>query len=82
MSTISSILKAYEDLSKIVKIVLQIFLGALVSGVYRILRYFETKNIVTLVAGILCFIPGLCFVFWVIDLISVITKEKIYILVD
>ena len=82
MSNTSSIITMYNDLPKIVKILLQIFLGALISGLYRILRYLETKNTVTLVAGILCFIPVLCFIFWVIDLITMITNEKISVLAD
>jgi hypothetical protein len=81
MSTVSDILKAYNGLSKIVKILLQIFLGGLISPIYRILRYFETKNIVTLVVGILCFF-FLGFIFWVIDLITLITQEKITVLAD
>ena len=66
----------YENLPKIVKIILQIFLGSLIGGVYRILRFVETKNIVTLVAGILNFV-GLGFVFWIIDLVTEITKNQI-----
>lgn len=81
MSTISSILKAYEDLPKIVKIVLQIFLGGLISPIYRVLRFVISKNIVTLVAGILCFF-FLGVVFWIIDLVTLITKDKITVLAD
>ena len=81
MSTISSILKAYEDLPKIVKIVLQIFLGGLISPIYRVLRFVISKNIVTLVAGILCFF-FLGFIFWIIDLVTLITKDKITVLAD
>lgn len=73
--------ETYENLPKIVKILLQIFLGSLISGVYRILRFVETKNIITLVMGILCFV-GLGFVFWVIDLVTEITKNRITILAD
>jgi len=43
----------YEELPKIVKIILQIFLGGLIGGIYRIIRFVETKNVVTLVVGIL-----------------------------
>ncbi len=71
----------YDELPKWVKILLQVFLGSLVSGVYRILRYLETKNIVTLVVGILCFV-GLGFVFWVIDLVTQITQDKISVLAE
>ena len=81
MSNNSSFTAMYEDLPKIAKILLQIFLGALISGVYRILRYVETKNIVTLIVGILCFV-GLGFIFWVIDLITEITSNKITVLAD
>ena len=71
----------YEELPKIVKIILQLFLGALVGGVYRILRFLENNNIVTLIAGILNFF-GLGIVFWVVDLITEITKDKITFLAD
>ncbi len=70
---------AYESLPKIVKILLQLFLGALIGGVYRICRFLETKNIVTLVAGILNFV-GLGFIFWIIDLVTEITGNKITVL--
>ena len=74
-----SFTEQYEALPKIAKILLQLFLGYVVSGVYRILRYFETKNIVTLVVGILCFFC-LGFVFWVVDLITEITSNRITVL--
>ena len=81
MSNNSSITAMYEDLPKIAKILLQIFLGSLISGVYRILRYLETKNIVTLIVGILCFV-GLGFIFWIVDLVTEITGNRISVLAD
>ncbi len=77
----NSFTASYEALPKIVKIILQLFLGSLISGVYRIVRYVETKNIVTLIVGILCFV-GLGFVFWIIDLITEITGNRISVLAD
>lgn len=71
----------YESLPKIAKILIQIFLGSVVGGVYRILRFLETKNIVTLVCGILNFV-GLGLVFWVVDLVTEITDNKIKFLAD
>ena len=41
----------YEALPKIVKVLLQLFLGAIIGGIYRILRFLETGNIITLVVG-------------------------------
>ena len=72
-----SLTATYEALPKIAKILLQILLGAIVGGVYRILRYLETKNINTLIAGVLALIPPINFVFWVLDLYTEITKDKI-----
>ena len=72
------ITQMYEDLPKIVKILIQIFAGAIVSGLYRVLRFLETKNVVTLVVGIISLVTGGVFgILWVIDLITEITKNRI-----
>ena len=77
------ITEMFEDLPKIVKILLQIFLGYIISGVYRILRFLETKNVVTLVVGILALVTGVGnFVVQIIDLITLITKNRITVLAD
>ena len=73
---------AYEALPKIAKILLQIFLGAIIGGVYRILRFLETKNVVTLVVGILALIPPIDFIFWIIDLVTEITSDRITVLAN
>ena len=73
----------YEDLPKIAKILIQIFLGALVGGIYRIIRYTETKNIVTLIVGIVVLITGVGnFIAWIVDLVTEITSNKIKVLAD
>lgn len=75
--------KMYEDLPKIVKIILQILFGGIIGGVYRIIRFVEKKNIVTLVAGILCLFTGIGNVIaWVVDLITEIISNKITVLAD
>ena len=77
------ITEQYEALPKIAKILLQVFLGGLIGGIYRILRYLETKNIVTLVVGIICLVTGVGnFIAWVVDLITEITQNKISVLAD
>ena len=70
MAKKKTITAAYEALPKLAKILLQIFLGAIIGGVYRILRYLENKNTVTLVVGILALIPPIDFIFWIIDLVT------------
>ncbi len=73
----------YESLPKIAKILLQIFLGAIVSGIYRVLRFLETKNTVTLVVGIISLVTGGVFgILWVIDLVTEITQNRITVLAD
>ena len=74
---------AYEALPKLAKILLQLFFGAFIGGVYRIVRYFETKNVVTLVAGILVLVTGVGnFIAWIVDLYTEITKDRITVLAD
>ncbi len=73
----------YEELPKIAKIIIQVILGGLIGGIYRILRYLETKNIVTLVVGIVGLVTGIGnFVLWVLDLISEILNDKITFMAD
>ena len=77
------ITETYENLPKIIKVLLQIFLGAIVSGVYRVIRFLETKNIVTLVVGIVSLVTGGLFgILWVIDLVTEIFKNRITVLAD
>jgi len=81
MANNTSITAAYENLPKIVKVLLQIFLGSIIGGIYRIIRFVETKNIVTLIAGILNFV-GLGFIFWIVDLVTEIFANKITVLAN
>ena len=73
---------SYEELPKIVKIILQLILGAIVGGIYRIIRYTETKNTTTLIVGILAIIPPISVIFWVVDLITELTGNKISVLAE
>ena len=83
MANNGSLTASYEALPKIVKILLQIFLGGVIGGVYRIIRFLETKNIVTLVVGILCLCTGVGNgIAWIVDLITEITSNRITVLAD
>ena len=77
------ITEMYEELPQIAKILLQVFFGGFIGGVYRILRYLETKNMVTLVVGIIFLVTGIGnFVAWIVDLVTVVTKNRITVLAD
>ncbi len=71
----------FEELPLVVKILLLIFLGGLVSGIYRILRYLETKNTTTLVVAILCFV---CIggIIAIIDIVTELTNGRVTVLAE
>ncbi len=75
--------KAYESLPKIVKLILQLFFGSIIGGVYRIIRFVETKNILTLVVGILFLVTGIGnAIAWVVDFITELFSNKISVFAD
>lgn len=82
MANNTSITASYDSLPKIAKFLIQLFLGAIVGGIYRIVRFVERKNTTTLVAGILALIPPISFVFWIVDLVTQITNDRISFLAD
>ena len=83
MAKKTTLTKTYESLPKIAEVLIQLFLGALVGGIYRIVKYFETGNIVTLVVGILTTFTGIGNVIvWVVDLVTEILHDKIWVLAD
>ena len=83
MAKSNSLTASYEALPKIAKLIIQFFLGWLVGGVYRIVRYTETKNIVTLVIGLLVLFTGLGNgLAWVIDFVTELLNNKISVLAD
>ena len=83
MAKKSGITNAYETLPKIVKILLQIFLGAFIGGIYRIIRFFETGKVLTLVAGLLTLFTGVGnAIAWVADLVTELLFNRITVLAD
>jgi hypothetical protein len=73
----------YNALPKLVKFLLQLFLGGVIGGIFRIIRFVENKNVVTLVIGLLTLFTGVGNgIAWLVDLITVLTKDKICVLAD
>lgn len=72
----------FEELPLIAKVLLFLpWTAGIVSGVYRVLRYLETKNTATLVVGILCFFC-IGVVVGIIDLITEITNGRVTFLAE
>ena len=79
----SSLTASYENLPKIAKVLIQLFLGYIVSGIYRIIKFTETKNVVTLVVGLIGLLTGIGNgIVWIVDLVTEILYNKITILAD
>ena len=77
----NQIIEMFENLPKIAKVVLLIFFGSLISPIYRILRYLETKNTLTLIVGIVCLVTGVGnVVLQVLDIITELTSNRITVL--
>ena len=71
----------FENLPKIAKVILLIFFGYLISPIYRILRYLETKNTLTLIVGIVCLVTGVGnVVLQVLDIITELTNNRLTVL--
>lgn len=69
-----------EGLPKIAKVLIFFFLGAAVSGIFRILKVLEKKNTVTLVAGILCFFT--CGIMGIVDAVTELLYNKVTLFAD
>ncbi len=83
MAKNNSLTASYDELPLILRIILQVIGGAVVGGIYRIVRYFETKNIVTLVIGLLATFTGVGnLIAWIIDLVTLIINGKYTVFVD
>ena len=83
MAKKKTITAAYEALPKLAKILLQIFFGYLIGGIYRIIRFLEKGNIVTLIVGILALVTGVGnVIIWIADLVTEILADKITVFAD
>ncbi len=78
-----SLTKQYLDLPWLVKVVLQIVFGVLLSGIFRIIRFLETKNLITLIAGLVGLFTGIGnIIFWIVDLVTMILSGKYTVFAD
>ena len=83
MASKTYLTKEYDKLPLLLRVIIQIFAGILAGGIYRIVRFFETKNTVTLIVGLLVTFTGVGNVIaWIIDLFTLIRDKKYTIFVD
>lgn len=75
--------ETYDALDLWIRVVIQILGGVIVGGIYRIVRFTETKNTMTLIVGLLVtftFVGNI--VAWLIDLVTLIMNGKYTVFVD
>ena len=73
----NSITASYDSLPLLLRIIIQLIGGAVVGGIYRIVKFLETKNVVTLVVGLLATFTGIGnLIAWIFDLITLIVHGK------
>ena len=83
MAKSNSLTAAYEALPKIAKILIQIIFGSVFGGIFRIVRFVEKQNVLTLVAGLLCLFSVVGnLIAWVLDLYTEITQDRITFFAD
>ena len=73
---------AYEALPKILKLVLQFFFGWFIAPAYRIVKFLEKGNKLTLIVGIVTIFPPFDVIAWVVDFITELLSDKITVLAD
>ena len=73
----------FDSLSPLVRILILIIGGVIVGGIYRIAKWFETKNTLTLVVGLLATFTGIGnIIIWWVDVITTIVNGKITVFAD
>lgn len=78
-----SLTKQFNNIPWLFRVIIQLVCGLLVSGIYRLIRYTETKNMTTLIVGIVGLFTGVGnFIFWWVDLITLVMNGKYTVFVD
>ncbi|MBQ8546725.1 MAG: hypothetical protein IJ437_07295 [Clostridia bacterium] len=71
-----------EGLNKWLKFFIFLLVGGIMSPLYRVFRFTETKNTVTLVVAIVSFVLGLAGILGIVDAITELTSDKVTVLAD
>lgn len=75
--------KMFDELPWIVRLILLIVLGWLICGVYRVIKWTESKNTTTLVVGLLGLFTGIGnFVLEIVDIVTTALGNGISVCAD
>ncbi len=71
------LIKAFDELPLIVKVILCIPMLDIVWSIYKICRSANKSNVVGIVLGVLTIFPGVFFI-WIIDLVTVLMNNRVW----
>ena len=71
------LIKAFDDLPLIVKVILCIPMLDIVWSIYKICRSADKGSLLGIILGILTIIPGAFFI-WIIDLVTVLLNNRVW----
>ena len=75
--------QAYDELPMLLRLIIVVIGGALVGGIYRLVKWYEKRNTVTLVVGLVTTITGIGnLIIWVVDVVTTAMGRGIYVLAD
>lgn len=76
-------IKTFDELPLVGRVLLIIFLGWIICPIYRILKYLDTKNTVTLVVGLVCLFTGIGnIILEIVDLVTTVLGKGITVLAE
>ena len=83
MAKKNTLTSSYDELPLLLRIIIQAIFGVVVGGIYRIVRFFESQSIVTLVVGLLLTFTGIGnIISWIVDLVCLIINGEYTLFVD
>lgn len=83
MANKDSLTAAYDSLSPLLRLIIIIIGGVIVGGIYRIIKWTETKNTATLIVGILGTFTGIGnALLWIVDVVTTIIHGKFTVFAD
>ena len=83
MASKKTLTAQFEALPQIAKIIILVLGGWLVGGIFRLIRYTETKNTATLIVGILGIATGVGnIILEIVDIVTTVLNNKITFYAD
>lgn len=74
---------AYDELPMLLRFIIILIGGVIVGGIYRLVKWYEQRNTVTLVVGILATFTGIGnLIIWVVDVVTTVMGKGICVLAE